>query len=40
MIHRELYKKIKFDNTNKWYMHYTESVLENEKHKIHGDFDI
>ena len=32
VIHRELYKKLKFDHTNKWYTHNPESSLENEKH--------
>ena len=34
MIHRELCKKLKFDHTNKRYMHNPESVLENETHKL------
>ena len=29
VINWELYKKFKFDHTNKWYMHNQESVLEN-----------
>ena len=40
MIHWELCKKLKFDHTTKWYIHKLESVLENEKHKIWGDFEI
>ena len=40
MIHRELCKKMKFDHTNKWYMHNPESVLENDRHKILWDFEI
>ena len=32
VIHWELYKKLEFDHTNKWYMHYSESVLEKETH--------
>ena len=39
-IHWKLCKKLKFEHTNKWYMHYPESVLENEIHKIHRDFEI
>ena len=39
-IHRELCKKLKFDHTNKWYMHDPESVLENEIHKLFWDFKI
>ena len=34
IIHRELCKKLKFEHTNKWYMHAPESVLENETHKL------
>ena len=33
-IHWELCKRLKFDHTNKWYLHKPESVLENETHKI------
>ena len=40
VIHWELYKKFKFDHTNKCYMHNLESILENDTHKLHGDFDI
>ena len=29
VIHWELCKKFKFDYTNKWYMHFMESILEN-----------
>ena len=29
-----------FDDTTEWYMHKLESVLENETHKIHWDFEI
>ena len=32
--------KLKFDHTNKWYMHNPASVLENETHKLLWDFDI
>ena len=32
MTHWELCKKLKFDQTNKWYMHNPESVLKNEMH--------
>ena len=39
MIHWELCKKLKFDHTNKCYMHNPESVPENEAHKLHWDFD-
>ena len=40
VIHWELCKKLKFDHTNKWYMHNLESVLENETHKLFWDFQI
>ena len=30
VIHWELCKKFKYDHTNKWFTHNTESVLENE----------
>ena len=33
-------KKLQFDSTNKWYMHYTTSVLENETYKLLWDFKI
>ena len=39
VIHWELCKKLRFDHTAKWYMHKLESVLENERHKILGDFE-
>ena len=32
MTHWKLYKKLKFDRTNKWYRHKHESVFENEVH--------
>ena len=40
MIHWELCKKFKFDHVNKWYIHNTESVVENETYKILWDFDV
>ena len=33
-------KKFKFDYANKWYMHNTAPVLENDTHKLLWDFDI
>ena len=33
-------KKLKFDHTNKWYMHNPASVLEIDTHKLLWDFDI
>ena len=37
VIHWGLYKKFKSDHTNKWYIHYTESVLENKTQKLLRD---
>ena len=39
-IHWELYKKFKFDHTNKWYMHNPESIQENETHILLWDLEI
>ena len=39
VIHLELCKKLKFDHSNKWYMHNPTSVLQNETHKLLWDFD-
>ena len=36
MIHWELSKKIKFDDTNRWYMHNPKSVLENKTYVVHS----
>ena len=36
VIHWELCKKSKFDQTSKWYMHNTESVLKNKTHEFPG----
>ena len=33
-------QEIKFDHTNKWYMHNPANVLENDTHKLLWDFDI
>ena len=38
VIHWELCKKLKFDDTNKWYIHKPESILENETYKLLLDF--
>ena len=35
----ELFKKLKFDHTNKWYMHNSEFVLENGTQKLLKDFE-
>ena len=40
MIYWESCKKLKFDHTNKWYIHDPESILENKKHKVQWDFDV
>ena len=40
VIHWEMCKKFKFDRTNKWYMHNTAPIRENDTHKILWDFDI
>ena len=40
VIHWKLWKKLKFDHTAKWYMHKSESVRENEMHKVLWDFEI
>ena len=40
VIHLELCKKLKFDHSNKWYMHNPESVLDNETNKVLRDFEI
>ena len=40
VIHWEICKKLKFDHTNKWYMHSPAPVLENDTHKLLWDFDI
>ena len=34
VINWEMRKKLKFDHTNKWYMHNPASVLENETYKL------
>ena len=40
VIHWEMYKKFKFDHTNKWYMHTLAPVLENDTYKFPWDFNI
>ena len=40
VIHWEIYKKSKFDNTKKWYLHNPALVLENDVHKLLREFDI
>ena len=34
VIHRELCKRLKFDHTDKWYLHKLEYVPENKPHEI------
>ena len=40
VIHKEMCKKLKFDHTNKWYMHNLAPVQENATHKLLWDFNI
>ena len=40
VIQLELCKKLKFDNSTKWYMHKPESVQEDEVHIILWDYKI
>ena len=40
VIHWEMSKKFKFDQTNEWYMHNPAPVLENDTYKCLWDFDI
>ena len=40
LIHWELCKKLKFDHTNKWYMHNPKFVRESDTHKLSWDFEI
>ena len=37
VIHWELCKRVEFDDIEKWYMHKTEFIIENEMHKILKD---
>ena len=39
VIYWELWKKFKFDQTNKWYMLNRESVIENKTYKLLGFWD-
>ena len=36
----KIVQELKFDHTNKWYMHNPKFVLENERHKILWNFEI
>ena len=40
VIHWEMCKKFKFDHTNKWYMHNSAAVLENDTHKLQWTLNI
>ena len=40
VIYWELYKKLKFDRTTKFYFHKSESVLDNEMYEFLCDFAI
>ena len=40
VIHLKMCKKLKFDHTNKCYMHNPAAVIENDSHKLLWDFDI
>ena len=40
VIHGEFCNKLKFDHTDKWYMHKPKSVQEIKMHKFHRDFEI
>ena len=40
VIHLESWNKFKLDHANKWYIHYLESIMENDAHKILWDFEI
>ena len=39
MIHWKICKDLKFDHTNKWYIHIPASVPKNDTHKFQEDFD-
>ena len=39
VIYKELYKNFRFDRTNNWYIHKSETVLENETPKLLRDFE-
>ena len=40
VIHCEMYKKLKSDHANKWYMYNPAPVLENDTLKLLWDFNI
>ena len=39
VIYEEMFKKFKFDHTNKWYIHKPAVVLENDTHKLLWNFN-
>ena len=40
VIHWKICRKFQFNHTNKWYMHNSDPVLENDSHKLLWDFNI
>ena len=40
VMHKEMFKKWKFDHANKWYVHNRASIQENDTHKFQWNFDI
>ena len=40
VVHWEMFKRLRFDLTNKWYMHKLEFILENEMNKFLRNFGI
>ena len=40
VVHWKMCRKFQFDHTNKWYMHNSAPVLENDSHKLLWDFNI
>ena len=40
VIHWEMCRTFQFDDTNKWYLHTSAPVQENDTHKLLWDFDI
>ena len=40
VINWEMWKKLKFDHMNKWYLHNPAPVLQNDTHKLLWDLDI
>ena len=40
VISQELYKRLKVEHAEKWYIHKAESIQANETHQILRDFEI